>query len=117
MLFRSNPVGLIPIRFNEGYIFLSSKQSKETEVYSYEVKLFENPEERFRAIHTDFICRYERSITSTFENIKRDLLMQYKAIPNPATYAFECELNIPVEATFLPIAKRMMMRIVADKLQ
>ena len=110
-----NPVGIIPIRISEGYLFLNAGQSKETRVYSYEVTLIENPDDRYRAIHTAYICSYEKGITTTYENIKSELLRINKLLPNPATYAFECELQIPVEATFLPIAKRMMMRYVAVK--
>lgn len=107
------PVGIVPLLANEGYIFLSFTSESEMRIYEYQVTLFENPSEKFRGICTTYLCSYRKSITNTFENIKADLIRYHKKLPNPAAYAAETELRLPVDETFLPLAKRALMRMVS----
>jgi hypothetical protein len=37
-------------------------------------------------------------------------------LPNPATYVIESELDIPLEETLLPIARRSLVKYVASQL-
>lgn len=107
------PVGIVPLRINEGFIFLSTKQNRETRIYEYQITLFENPDEKYRGIFTQYLCSYEKTLSNTFEYIKTDLINFHKKLPNPAAYVVETELHIPLEETFLPLAKRALMRFVA----
>ncbi len=100
------PVGLLPLYSGEGYMLLNNGEDVQTLVYEYQMTVFEQATEKFRAIHTSYITSYKRSIINTNENIKRDLIRSHKKLPNPATFAVESELVIPVDATLLPIAKR-----------
>jgi hypothetical protein len=104
------PVGLIPLHAELGYIFLKGGKSAVTNVYEYQVTFFENATEKFKAIHTHFIKTFARNISITFQSIKSDMLRENKALPNPATYSIETEMNLPLEETFLPIAKRMLVK-------
>jgi hypothetical protein len=99
-------VGLLPLYSGEGYMLLSNGEDLQTLVYEYQMTVFEQATEKFRAIHTNYITSYKRSIINTNENIKRDLIRSNKKLPNPATFAVESEMVIPVDATLLPIAKR-----------
>jgi hypothetical protein len=99
-------VGLLPLYSGEGYMLLSNGEDLQTLVYEYQMTVFEQATEKFRAIHTNYITSYKRSIINTNENIKRDLIRSNKKYPNPATFAVESEMNVPVNATLLPIAKR-----------
>lgn len=107
-----SPVGIIPLQINAGYFFLSTTQNRETRVYEYQITIFENPDEKYRALCTQYICSYEKNLSQNFENIKSDLLAIRKAFPNPATYSIESELMLPLEETFLPLAKRTLMKFV-----
>lgn len=109
-----SPVGIIPIHVSEGYIFLKNGKQNETRIYTYQVTLIERPDDRYRSLHTSYVCSYEKSLINTFESIKGDLMRYNKNFPNPATYLFESEMEIPIEQTFLPIAKRMLMKYVAQ---
>lgn len=62
---------------------------------------------------TEFVSRYERSLVSTCEWIKIDLIRNRKELPNPAAYAIETELNFPLEETLLPVAKRSLVRYIS----
>lgn len=107
------PVGIMPLRINEGYLFLHCHKQSEMQVYNYQVTLFEASDELYRGIHTSFVGCYTKNLSNTYESIKRDVINYNKQLPNPATYVFETELEIPVEPTFLPIAKRMLVRHVS----
>lgn len=106
------PVGVIPLYPMEGYFFLKSGKNKETKVYEYQITIFERPDEKFRGIHSHFITAYKRSFSNTYEDIKLDLIRSNKKLPNPATYAIETEMELPLEETFLPIAKRVLVKYI-----
>lgn len=104
------PVGIIPLRPESGYMFLKGGSSAATNVYEYQVSIFENATEKFKAIHTHFVRSFEKNISTTFQSIKGDMLRENKRLPNPAAYAIETEMDLPLEETFLPIAKRMLVK-------
>ncbi len=104
------PVGVVPLSNESGYLFLKMQSDIETKVYEYQVSIFENPDERFRGIHIHYVTSYEKNLINTFEAIKSDLLRYNKKLPNPATYVIEAALDIPFDETFLPIAKRVLVK-------
>lgn len=107
------PVGLIPLDTQEGYFFLSSGNVKSTRVYQYRLSIFEKHDEKYRSIKTAFIDNWVRSISSTYEQIKSELIRHRKDLPNPAVYSIETELSFPVEETLLPVAKRSLVKIIS----
>src|SRR5690606_23933292 len=50
-----NPVGITPMYFNEGYLFLDAFPGKETQVYVYRITVFENTYEKYRGINTQLL--------------------------------------------------------------
>lgn len=104
------PVGIIPLKPEIGYMFLKGGNTAQTSVYEYQVTIFENATEKFKAIHTHFVKAFAKNISTTFQSIKGDMLRENKHLPNPATYAIETEMTLPLEETFLPIAKRMLVK-------
>src|SRR2546426_12406743 len=111
--FKIFPVGIVPLSNEAGYLFLKLTTDSETRVYEYQVSIFENPEEKYRGIHMNYIVSYEKSLMNTFEAIKSDLLQYHKNLPNPATYVIEADLMIPFKETFLPMAKRALVKRIA----
>lgn len=107
------PVGVMPLHVNEGYMFLKDGKNADTKVYEYQLRLFEQPGSTYRGIYTQFMCAFSHNYVNTFESIKTDMIRSNPALPNPATYALETELVLPVEETFLPIAKRILVRYVS----
>lgn len=108
------PVGILPLNAHEGYMFLKGGECSGTNVYEFHITIFEQPEEKFRGIHTQFVKFYTHSFINTFESIKTDLVRENKILPNPAAFAVETEMKIPMEETFLPIAKRAVVRYVSN---
>jgi hypothetical protein len=108
------PVGITPINNEAGYIFLCNGGQHFTNVYSYSVTIFEHPSEKYRGVHVEYINQFEVSLTTTFEAIKLDLIKWHKQLPNPAAYVIESSLDLPFNETFLPVAKRTIMKKIAN---
>lgn len=100
------PIGLIPLDTNEGYLFLRSTAQQQTKVYQYRLSFFERHDEQYRTLKTNFIDTWMSTIANSYENIKGELIRNKTDLPNPAVYCIETNLSYPVEETFLPIAKR-----------
>jgi hypothetical protein len=109
-----SPIGIIPLEQNEGYFFLSNTVSL-TRVYQYRLSIYEKHDEKYRSIRTEFIDTWYRSIANTFEHIKSELVRNRIQLPNPAVYAIETEISLPVEETLLPIAKRSLVRYISKE--
>lgn len=108
-----NPVGIIPLDTQEGYFFLSSGKGRQTGVYQYRLSIFEKHDEKYRSIRTVFIDNWQRSISSTYEHIKSELIRYRRELPNPAVYAIETDLSFPVNETLLPVAKRSLVKFIS----
>lgn len=104
------PIGILPIYRNEGYLFVRSAQ---IDVYEYQVGLFSHNTEPYRAVATQLITSYAVNYVNTFENIKIELIRNYKKLPNPAVFAVTTKFDYPVAETIMPITKRMMLKYVA----
>ncbi|MEO8406148.1 MAG: hypothetical protein ABI480_16185 [Chitinophagaceae bacterium] len=105
-----SPVGIIPLDTQEGYFFLSTGKVNPTCVYQYRLSIFEKHDEKYRSIKTHFVDNWQRSISSTYEHIKSELIRQHRDLPNPAVYSIETELKFPLDETLLPIAKRSLVK-------
>ena len=108
-----NPVGLIPLDSQEGYFFLSAGNTRATRVYHYRLSIFERHSEKYRSIKTSYIEKRQRSMVYTYEWLKQDLIRHRSDLPNPAVYSIETELNMPVDETLLPIAKRCLVKFLS----
>jgi hypothetical protein len=106
------PVGILPLDTQEGYFFLSSGKAYLTHVYHYRLSIFEKHDEKYRSIRTAFLDHRLRSIASTYEHIKSELIRQRRDLPNPAVYSIETDLTFPVDETLLPIAKRSLVKFI-----
>ncbi len=106
------PIGIMPLHPDFGYLMLCNPATNDTPVYEYQITIFESAKEKYRGIKTEFVDLYQRSISNTFEHIKSDLIHRNKTLPNPATYVIESDLSFPVQETFLPVAKRSLVRYI-----
>lgn len=103
-------VGVLPLQTEQGYFFLKGGEGSDTNVFEYHLTFYENSEDRFRAIRTRYVCTYSDGLMHSFQGIKSEMLRQNPSLPNPATYAMEADISIPVQETFLPVAKRMLVK-------
>lgn len=104
------PVGIVPLHTDAGYFFIRNGEYPQTYVYEYQITIFDQPNERYRAISVQYINAFENTLRNTYENIKRDLIDFNRQLPNPATYVIESELTLPIDETLLPLAKRSLVK-------
>ena len=107
------PIGLKPLYQNEGYVFTMVAPENKGNVYRYEIKLFEHGDDKMRSINLKFIKTFIWSLGNSFESMKLDLIKDFTELPNPATYLITSSLNFPFKQTFLPIAKRLLVKNLA----
>lgn len=108
-----SPVGIIPLEQNEGYFFLSNGIAL-TRVYEYRLSIYEKHDEKFRSMRTEFIDSWYKTISNTYEQIKSQLVKSRTHLPNPAVYLIHAEVNLPIEETLLPVAKRSLVRYISS---
>jgi hypothetical protein len=107
-----SPIGIIPLYKNDGYLLLHEPLINETRIYQYNLAIFEGKNEKLRGLNTFYIDTVKRSVGNSFENMKLALVKKYKHLPNPATYLVESKNLIPLEETFLPLAKQKVAEMV-----
>jgi hypothetical protein len=109
-----NPVGISPLQKNEGYLLLLIEECSNLAIYKYEMSLFESSGAEYRSLHTNLLDRRNLSPWHSLQHVKLELLKQYPALPNPATYAVGVQKKLPEDETLLPVAKRLLMRCLCE---
>lgn len=109
-----NPIGIVPLNMDFGYLFIKEHRKKEMRVFEYSITIFENANEKFRGLKTSFKDVYSKSISNTYESIKLDLIQRYQDTPNPATFLINSKLSFPYNETLFPIAKRTFIRYISN---
>lgn len=109
------PIGLSPLYAWEGYMLINEKPRRNLKIYRYQITIFEGPEEKYQGVHTTLIDQFEKSVVSTYEQIKLMLIKKYKELPNPSTYLISTRFIFPLDETLLPIAKRLLVKQINNK--
>lgn len=104
------PVGILPLYKNEGYLLLRYGPRPETKAYAYTLTLFEHESARFKGVRMEYINSWTPSVVHTYEYIKREIIRYKPELPQPAVYCAETPLKVPLQETLLPIAKRVLIR-------
>lgn len=108
--FEIAPIGVTPLYANEGYLFVTQPPERETNVYRYQVSIFEDSKEQLRSLNTQFVESVNKNPVNTYERIKLDLIKKYKDLPNPAAYLVLSKVKVPFSETLMPIAKRFFVK-------
>ncbi|QJW90273.1 hypothetical protein HNV11_13255 [Spirosoma taeanense] len=107
------PIGLMPLRPEEGYLFLHATNQAETQVYYFCLTLYSDEEPGGRLVQLQFVEAVRKGLATTFENLKLDLIRRHRHLPNPATFMLESQRMYPVQETLLPIARQLLAQAVA----
>ena len=106
------PVGLVPLYKQAGYVFVRSGTPHCTHIYGFEATVFDSGGERYGGIHLEALETREHSRLHSYEQIKLELIRQRRELPNPAAYAVETTRPLPLHETVLPMVKRRLIRYV-----
>lgn len=109
-----SPVGVTPLYANEGYLFVTQPPEKQTNVYRYQVSIFEDSKEQLRSLNTQFIESVDKNPVNTYERIKLDLIRKYKDMPNPAAFLVLSKMKFPLMETLMPVAKRLFVKHISQ---
>lgn len=104
------PVGIVPLYKNEGYVFMRYGSYREVRIYNYSITLFEHQNARYKGIKMEYIDSRTKSLANTYEQIKMDVIRSIRTLPNPAVYKVEFPETVPFNETLLPITKRELVR-------
>lgn len=103
-----SPVGIVPLRVEEGYLFFLNNYERMITIFRYELALYNQMRER--SLKTVYVDSVRTSIGTTLEQIKIDLTRKFRAWPNPATYMIQSKYDYPLEETLLPVVQRLMVK-------
>ena len=103
-----SPVGIVPLRVEEGYLFFVHTLERMISIFQYQLALYNERKERY--LKTVFVESVRLGIGNTVAQIKIDLTRKNKSLPNPATYIVESQYEYPLHETLLPVAKQLILR-------
>lgn len=109
-----SPVGVTPLYAKEGYLFVTQPPEKETNIYRYQMSIFEGSQEQLRSLNTEFVDRVEKNPLNTYERLKLDLIRRFKDLPNPAAYLILARMKFPFTETLMPVAKRLFVKHISQ---
>ena len=107
------PVGIVPIYNQEGYILMTREKRLDIHAFRYKSSLLHFAGEKFRSISMWLVGVFQRSLVNTLEKIKLDLVREIKELPNPATWRIHSQQEFPMEETLIPISKRLLLKTVS----
>lgn len=111
---RVSPVGIVPLQRREGYLFVYEALLRQVRVYEYELLFFNDDVPPSRQLRTTPVEVHGKSLSTTFEHLKLDLVRRRRHLPNPASYLVESRWPYPLEETLLPMAQRKVVRAIAE---
>jgi hypothetical protein len=109
-----SPIGVTPLYAKEGYLFVTMPPETETNVYRYQVSIFEDSKEQLRSLNTQFLEVVDKTSLYPYERIKMDLVKRYKDLPNPAAYLLISKIRVPFTETLMPVAKRLFVKHISQ---
>lgn len=104
------PVGLTSLYTHEGYLFVSQPPQTATDIYRYQLSVFESGNDQYRRLHLALHSTEVRSISNTYESMKVRLIRQHRELPQPTTYLLTSKVVLPYQNTLLPVAKRLLIK-------
>ncbi|MFC5408817.1 hypothetical protein ACFPMF_05830 [Larkinella bovis] len=115
------PIGMLPLRRDEGYLFLHWTCHSQTHIYYYNLTWAKLglPGLTFQTtptqpIRTRYLDSVRKGVGTTYETLKLELIRRRPFLPNPATFMVESKRRLPLEETLLPIAERLVEREVQE---
>lgn len=107
------PVGIVPLYKNEGYIFMHLGTYQYVRIYYYNVTLFEHQNSKYKGIKMEYVDSRIKNMANTYEQMKLDIIRSIRTLPNPAVYRLEFPLSVPFQETLLPVAKRVLVKYIS----
>lgn len=111
------PVGVKALGENEGLLLIDPQYESFYHIYQYRVSIFEAAEEKVRGLQTVFIDRIRKSIGTTLEQIKIQVLKNIQLVSNYSAFRVVTLQPYPYKETLLPIVKRSFSSYIAGRFE
>jgi hypothetical protein len=108
------PIGIMPLYKDEGYLFIESSCQQETAIYQFHIRKFILHNENYRGVHLNLLDKIVRGIGDTYEYLKLKLIKTYKDLPNPATFLIQSGRPLPWQETQYPMSKRLLLQAITE---
>lgn len=103
-----SPVGIVPLRTDEGYLLFVNPSEKAVSIFQYGLTFYDEFKER--QIRTQFVDKERIGLGNTVAQLKVSLTRRNSSLPNPATYVVESKYDYPLEETLLPVTRKIMLQ-------
>ena len=103
------PVGIMPVYNHEGYVLINADKTDDVHIYQYQHSIIVQAHENMRSLSLKYLHKEVKSLANTVEQIKLNLIKNFKSLPQPATYLCVSKLSFPMMETLLPVTKRLLL--------
>lgn len=100
------PVGVKALEENEGLLVIDPQYDSYYLFYQYRISIFEATEEKIRGLQTVFLNKIKKSLGTTLEQLKIQILQNIQLVSNYSAFRVVALQPYPFEETLLPIVKR-----------
>jgi len=100
------PVGVKALEENEGLLLVDPQYDSFCHIYQYRMTIFETAEEKVRGLQTVFIDKIKKSIGTTLEQLKIQVLKNIRLVSNYSAFRVVAPQPYPYDETLFPIVKR-----------
>ncbi len=107
-------IGVIPLYPYRGYMLLRNGSQMEIHVYEYQMEFFKSKNETHRGLTTNYLKTYKNHFMHSPEAIRKELIFTRVELVNPAVFHVESEISFPLDQTLLPLAKRSLIKKIAN---
>lgn len=108
------PIGIQPLYNREGYLLLTQEKNSQIHAFRYKSNFIQLAGEKFRSISLWLIGVFQKSLVTTLEKLKLQLIKEIKELPNPATWRLHSQHTFPIEETIIPVGKRLLLKSVSE---
>ncbi|MEM8556255.1 MAG: hypothetical protein AAGG50_00270 [Bacteroidota bacterium] len=108
-------VGVVPTYQDEGYLLVPTTDGYRAVRYTVSVLVGTDADagcERYRSLRTSEVPL--PAAATEPGACKHALAQHHRDLPNPATYCIRADLDVPTEATLMPVAKRKLLHYLAS---
>lgn len=99
-------IGLSALSSDQGLLLVDPDYDGYYYAYKYRLTFFEAAHERFKGLQTQFVERFKKSLGSTLEQVKIQIIRQLGLVQNFSTFLAVATHAYPYEETLLPVVKR-----------
>lgn len=99
-------VGVKALKDDEGLLLIDPNYDPFYYIYKYKVSIFETADEKVRGLQTYFIQKIKKTIGTTIEQLKLNIIKNMNLISNLSTFRVVSLNPYPFNETLLPVVKR-----------